>query len=312
MKCKHCGADIKVGQRFCYNCAMPIDYDGKTKMFLNDQQDKLEKKNERIRNKSIKVIVKMFSLFFICFIFVGLFYDMNKKEITVNKITNVVTTLDEKKDSKSNKVEKKRFSVNMGESCSSKSYEITLKDVDIVDKAYEKAIFYNFKNGEEYVFVKVSLFNKLYESAIYSSLHHFLGVCDGVEVNQSKGGTLAEGNTFISIDGLNERRQTKEGFLCYSLPEGWKKLEVSVKIDNLENEPLLIVENPKNREISESEIDKIIEDCEIEDYLSDFSLSISEEELFEIIVDFMHSNCLSKTDFVSRDMLKSYIKSKCK
>lgn len=312
MKCKHCGSDIKIGQRFCYNCSMPIDYDIKTAALLEEQQEKKEK--EKIRRIRIRKINKIFmfvlSVSIISYVFHEIFWD--NKGFTVDKVVNVVENIKEVNKLVETSVddgeETEGYFVEIGEGCSSISYEIELLDVEIIDKSYDRAILYNFRNNEEYVFIKVSIFNKSYEDAIYSSLYNFKGVCDGIDVNQSKSGTLAEGNTFISIDGLNYRRSTKIGFICYSLPEGWKDLRLYVNIDGIENEPVLLIENPKNRVISNEEIEQIIEYCNIEDYLMEIHLSyISDEELYSAIIDFMHQNCLNKTDKVSSSALKSYL-----
>ena len=317
MKCKFCGEEIIIGSRFCSGCSAPIDYDEETKEKLNEHQQELEKKKhiDKIKKKIIRVLGSLIPLCVLCFIFITVFYDGSGNKFTTEKVTKMVSTVKENQQkNEENKTEEVvRIPVEMGESCSSDSYEITLQDADIVDKSYEKAIVYNFRSGEEFVFIKVSLWNKLYEDAVYSSLFQFVGRCDGSEVNQSKSGTLAEGNKFKSIDGLNSRRQTKDGFICYSLPEGWRKLEIDVKIDNIENEPMLIVENPKNRPISNSEIEQIIDNCEIEDFLYDNNLySISDEDLYSIITDFMHLNCLSKTDKVPGNLLKTHIKEQVK
>ena len=140
-----------------------------------------------------------------------------------------------------------------------------------------------------------------------------MGYCDGREVNQNKSGTLGEGNKFMSIDGLNHRRHKKTGYICYSLPEGWKELKINMNIDGLDNEPVLIVENPKNREISEMEIENIIESAEIWDFMYDNSLRyISDEDLATYITDFMHNHCLSQTDFIPHAELKQYIAERAK
>ena len=46
MKCKQCGAEIIVGQRFCSNCCMPIEYDENTRKKFEEKQNKLEQKKK--------------------------------------------------------------------------------------------------------------------------------------------------------------------------------------------------------------------------------------------------------------------------
>ncbi len=323
MRCQFCGAEVMVGARFCMNCSAPIEYDKETQEKLEKEQLKREKgkKQKKIRRNIIKCGSTTLGLLTICLVFIGIFYDKEEKTFNTNKVEHVVNVVSEFKENQNSNLlntedsqlvdgtkDENRIPLNMGETLCSNSYAITLEDVDIIDKNYEKAILYNFRQGEEFVFVKVSLENLLYEDAVYSSLFHFIGLYNGVEINQSKSGTLGEGNKFISIDGLNQRRQTKSGYICYSLPEGWQKLEIRVNIDGLENEPMLIVENPKNRVLSNEELKSIIVSTDIKSCLRDEHISLSDEELYGLITDFMHLNCLSKTDYVSQDGLLSYIK----
>lgn len=324
MKCQCCGEEVQIGARFCMNCSAPIEYDSETREYLENEQLKLEKKKKdtKLKKKIIGCLSTITSLCVVCLVFMGIFYDKDSNSLTSNKVEKAVAVVADYKGSlneqpviedNSNAAKNlKKVPLGMGNSMSSKSYEITLLDVDIVDKSYENAVLYTFHSGEEYAFVKVSLTNLLYEDAIYSSLFHFTATCDGKEVNQNKSGTLGEGNKFISIDGKNERRQTKTGYICYSLPEGWKVLEVGVNIDGIDNEPKLIVENPKNREISQSELNSIIEKCGVEQFLRDNKIRVDDEVVEKLITEFMHLNCLSSTDYVPPLGLTSYIQSHIK
>lgn len=317
MKCKQCGAEIIVGQRFCSNCCMPIEYDENTRKKFEEKQNKLEqkKKNNKTKKKIIAVVSSIIPVFVLCFIFVGVFFDKDKG-FTTDKAVNMATTVSSVVNQTENEEvveERIKIPISMGESCSTEGYDLTLLDVDIVDKDYDRAILFNFKSGEEFVFIKLGMYNKLYEDVIYSSLFQFEGICDGVEVLQSKSGAIAEPEVFPVLDGTNYRRSTKEGYICYSLPDGWKKLELDVNIDNVDGEPLLIIENPKNRPISEEELDSIIEKCGIDDFLYDADLSsVSDEDLYRVIRDFMHKNALSKTDYVPPQGLQVYIREQFK
>ena len=318
MKCQCCGEEVKIGERFCRYCYNPIEYDLESQKLLEEEQAKLEKrkKNKKTKNKIIKSAKTVLSLVLVFFIGFTIFYDKGAGEFNTTKVEEVANILTEYQESHQNhsvepievqQENKVKVPLNMGESLSSKSYEVTLLDVDIVDKNYENAILYTFHSGEEYAFVKLSLTNLLYEDAIYSSLFNFSATCDGKEILESKSGTLGEGNKFISIDGKNERRQTKMGFLCYSVPENWKVIEVKVNIDGIDNEPKLIVENPKNRVISQVELEQIIEKCNVKEVLKDANLRPNDDELYKVITDFMHLNCLSKTDYVPPQGLSKYI-----
>lgn len=323
MKCQCCGGEVKIGERFCRYCYNPIEYDLESQKLLEEEQAKLEKrkKNKKTKNKIIKSATTVLSLALVFFIGFSIFYDNGAKEFNTTKIETVANVLTNYQESHENTDVKPmevyednniKIPLNMGESLSSKSYEITLLDIDIVDKNYENAVLYTFHSGEEYAFVKVSLSNLLYEDAIYSSLFHFTATCDGKEILESKSGTLGEGNKFISIDGKNERRQTKTGFICYSVPENWKVIEVKVNIDGIDNEPKLIVENPKNREISQSELNTIIEKCGVNQFLRDNDIRVDDDVIEELITEFMHLNCLSSTDYVPPKGLTSYIQSHVK
>lgn len=186
-------------------------------------------------------------------------------------------------------------------------------DCDIIDKNYEKANFYTIPSGQELVFVKIQLFNKSYSDVVYSSLINFMGNYNGEIISPNMSALVADVNSkYKSMDGSNPRRQVKEGYVCYSLPIGWKHLTIILNIDDMETvegEPVLVVENPKNREILEDEILKIREENGIDDFLISNKLGhFSDESINNCIIDFMHINCISKMDRVPKSELKDYLK----
>lgn len=55
MVCKHCGAEIIYGSRFCNNCAVPIEYDEKT---IKENNVKLVEKQKILKRKKILKKIK--------------------------------------------------------------------------------------------------------------------------------------------------------------------------------------------------------------------------------------------------------------
>lgn len=312
MKCKHCGEEIIIGSRFCSSCSAPIDYDMRTQELLE--------KNEIDRKKQVAIKTmkhNLWIIFIVCiivacisFIFYNVFYDKQNKGFSTEKVTTVVDNIKEQKElEEKKKIDK--LTVEIGEGCVAESYEVKLLDCDIIDENHNDANIYTIINGQELVFIKIQMYNRSYSDAIYSSIVNFMGNYNGQIISPNMGGFLA-GNKYKSIDGRNNRRQTTQGYLCYSLPTGWKYLSVILNIDNIEEvegEPILFVENPKNRQIKEEELLKIREENQIDDFLYDNKLGyLSEEEINNCIISFMHQNCLSKLDRVPKSELKDFIK----
>lgn len=312
MKCKHCGEEIIIGSRFCSCCSAPIDYDMRTQELIE--------KNEIARKQQVKIKTMKHNLWIlfvvliivscVSFIFYNVFYDKSNNEFTTNKVTTVVDNIKEQKELEDKKKIDK-LTVEIGESCVSESYEVNLLDCDIIDDNHKDANFYTIIDGQELVFVKIQMYNRSYQDAVYSSLVNFMGSYNGQLISPNMSGLISD-RKYKSIDGNNYRRKTKEGYLCYSLPKGWKYFSVILNIDNIEEvegEPVLFVENPKNREIKEEELLKIREDNKIDDFLYDNNLGyLSEEEINNCIINFMHQNCLSKLDRVPKSELKDFIK----
>lgn len=317
MKCKHCNADIIVGSRFCINCCAPIEYDSVTiKQFEEEsfKKDRSKKRNKTI-HKYVKFCLSLFSMCLVLTIGFFTFYDKSSNSFNTDTFTSVSEFITKPKESieqknqdtiNDAKITSKRTPLEIGESISSKTYEILFEKVHIVDIDSESARYYSIRKGKEYVLIKLSIGNSTYNDTVISSLFNFVANIDDKEIVESFSGVLAEG--YPSINGVNFRRSLKTGYICYYVEEGWKKINISVNIDGLENEPYLIVENPKNRIIGDEEISNIIEQCEIDNFMYTNGLNyVSKSDLARIITDFMHLNCISKGDIVPSEGLQKYI-----
>lgn len=303
MVCKHCGAEITVGSRFCLNCCCPISYDKET---IEKHSLEIEKKNKEIQRNKILRKVRKIVCFFIVFGVVGygayaVFYDRNSDEITLNNVSSFVENIREKNNvSNSSDMEIEKPIIELGDSMSVDSYGIYLKELRIVDKNSDKAIFYSMTEGKEYVIISLELINRSKEDIPVSCLLNLKAYLNNELIAPSLSGVLAE--SLPSIDGLVLKGSTKSGVVCYQLNEDWRNLKIELDIDmkDSENEPVLLIENPKNRSISEDELDEIKEKY-------DLDAGIDDSILDKLIVDFMHTNALSKNDFISKKDLEKFI-----
>lgn len=305
MDCKFCGNKLIEGSRFCLSCGMPIDFnESEEEKFAKETE---EREKVKLRDRKINMIFGV-SLPIICIIvlflfFYILFFSENKIDLNVTLQESEVTkTLEETNQGIVNKP-----NVFVGDSFESKSYIVTFKDILVIDKDSENSILYNVTTGKEYVLLNVMMENLTYSDVVYSSITNFKAYLDGDLINPSYSGVLAE--NFTSLEGSNKRKSSRDGYLAYNVPQGWKKLVIDIGIDGLENEPVLCIENPKNRNISEDELKKIWETYEINDFLYENDLGyLDDEDINACIVDFMHKNCLDRHDYIPIQKLNEEIK----
>lgn len=314
MKCKHCGIENAYGSRFCKGCCAPLEYDSETEQRNNEKTIKNErKKKKNLKLKKIhKIGIKIISLCVVCGIVLFVFYDKDLKTFNTSNIQNVSTKildLSKKKDIEADNmsiINENRTPLKIRETVESKSYIISYNSLKLIDSDSEDALVYSINGNKECILIELSIENKGYKEIPITSLFQFKGYLDGIE-KASNLTVVSDGNS-IPIETVLQSRQTHIGHLGYSLQEGWKELKIVVNIDGVEDEPYIHVENPKNRTISKDEINSIIVDCSIEDFMYENKLNISDEQLYIIIEDFMHSYKLSKGDFIPHEVLKNYIK----
>lgn len=305
MGCKFCGNKLVEGSRFCLSCGMPIDFsDSEEEKFAKETE---ERERVKLRDRKINMIFSI-SLPIICIIVLFLFFYIlffSENKISLNVIlqeSKVTKTLEEINQNIINKP-----NVFVGDSFESKSYIVTLKDILIIDKESENSKFYTITTGKEYILLNVLMENLTYSDVVYSPITNFKAYLDGNLIDISRSGILAEGLT--SLEGSNKRKSFRDGYLAYYVPQGWKKLVIDIGLDGLENEPILCIENPKNRNISDEELDEIWEMYGINDFLYENDLGyLNDEDINACITDFMHKNCLDRHDYIPIQKLNEEIK----
>lgn len=300
--CKFCGHEELEGSRFCFNCGMPIDYNESEELKFTEETYKREKrkKQEAIINKTVGYLMFFFFIIVSCFfVYILFFSDFNKSrdlESFNNEIFNDSSNLLECKPK-----------IFVGTSFKANSYNIIFNDIIIVDKTASNSKFYSLSNNREYVLLDITIENLSYSDVVYSPITNFHSYLDGESIGVSRSGILAEGLT--SLEGLVQRKSSRNGFLAYYVPSDWKELQIDLGIDNLDNEGTLYIENPKNRIISDDELSLIWEKYDILDFLYDNDLEyLSDDEINSYIIDFMHSFSIDRHDIFSLNDLYDYVK----
>ncbi len=136
-------------------------------------------------------------------------------------------------------IEEVPLTYGVGDTATAKSYTLTVESLEVIESDNQ---FSQPDEGYEYVEIVLLLENISDSELNISSWLNFDAYADGFSINEDISANVA--STYETMNGTVASGKKLKGSLCYSVPEDWSELEITVDIGySTKNELTLLFQN---------------------------------------------------------------------